>query len=148
MKSWAPAWTVGAPLRRHLLLFCVKPIPLALSAYWAPLDDLHAGHSWERNRITSVKAKSAAQMSLAFVTLSVAPNKISESSPVSEILKGRLLKKKSCRKLVNQVLFCINHRDGACFWKKFFTMFKLFARAGGNQPSVLPFFSAVEFVLE
>ena len=69
-----------------------------------------------------MKAKSAAQMSVAFVTLSVAPNKISESSPVSEILKRRLLKKKkkSCRKLVNQVLFCINHRDRGLLLKEIF----------------------------
>lgn len=94
-----------------------------------------------------MKAKSAAQMSVAFVTLSVAPNKISESSPVSEILKGRLLKKKAVESLSTKCYFVSIIGMGLAFESNFLRL-KLFARAGGNQPSVLPFFSAVEFVSE
>ena len=92
-----------------------------------------------------MKAKSAAQMSVAFVTLSVAPNKISESSPVSEILKGRLLKKKAVESLSTKCYFVSIIGSPLAFERHFLQRLKLFARAGGNQPSVLPFFSAVEF---
>ena len=66
-----------------------------------------------------MKAKSAAQMSLAFVTLSVAPNKISESSPVSEILKGRLLKKKAVESLSTKCYFVSIIGMGLAFERNF-----------------------------
>lgn len=84
--------------------------------------------------------------SMAFVTLSAVPNKISERSPIGGFLTW--VGKESCRLLVDQVLLDINQGTQLSFERNLLQSLKLFVRAGGSHPSVFPFFLAVQFLFE